>query len=328
MALGGKPGVIWKGYELRRVLQAPDEMPRADFLNVWAKVADYVNLKSFQWGMFPGYKYLPGMDKLQRDLPLLRECIRAGRQPVCPVEHAGDETLWMGRYGAGAGTYLAIGNPTAEPVAADPTVHGEALGDVDCVFVNAKEPAAPVAQAVAHRMTKLSVECPMRRETVLRSVPGVRCEESLECVALMEEDLDRIVTRVGVSSPAAEEAVPAIPELRGFDVASVTLDGEACGDRTSLKRGENVVEVTYRSRHFGFGREALDEFEFLTDEGEMAFAVVAAEPDERAYRRVRERFEHMVPFLPVYGMAGRHLTARKLYGLTMTEALAEEGQTW
>ena len=57
--------------------------------------------------------------------------------------------------------------------------------------------------------------------------------------------------------------------------------------------------------------------------------------EQEAIRRTEEllaaldrRFEHIVPFLPVYGMAGHHLTARGLHGLTMTEALAQEGQTW
>lgn len=406
MALGGKPGVIWKGYELRNVLQDPDGMPRADFLNVWAKLADYVNLKSFQWGMFPGYNYLPGMDKLQRDLPLLRECIRAGWQPVCPVDVAGDAELWMGRYGSGAGTHLALGNPTDDPIDANLTVHSEPLGDVDCVFVSAKYPGTPVTHSLADGTTKLSVACPMRRETVLQSVLGVRAEEPLECVASMEEDLDEIVTRVTITAAALTDVTLSIPERRGFEVAEVTLNGRPCRETGSLNPGENVLEITYQSGHFDFAQAALNEFPFLTEDDRPAFAIVSPEPDERAHARVSERFDryfqyyvenalgidepvsvpvssevpeagarvvlnigagvegngwslegdaltlnapdereairrteelldamdnrfdYIVPFLPVYGMASRHLQARELFGLTMTEALAQEGQVW
>jgi len=398
--------VIWKGYELRDVLQDTDGMPRADFLNVWAKLADYVNMKSFQWGMFPGYNYLPGMDKLQADFPLLRECVRAGWQPVCPVERAGDEPLWMGRYGTGAQTMLAIGNPGDVPVAADLTVFNEPLGDVDCVFVDAKSPAAPLAQTVSARETRLTLDCPLRRESVLRSVLGVRCDAPLECVAWVEEGLNRVVTRVELTAANAVDAQFMMPERRGFDVAGVTLNGAACRTNGRLRAGENALEVTYASRHFGFDQAALDAFPFLTDEGEMAFALVTAKPEERVSRRVAgdldryfryyarhalgveepaalvvttgrpaagpaivlrigdgaagngwsldgstltlnapneqeairrtaellaaldRRYAYTMPFLPVYGMAGRHLTARRLYGLTMTEALAQEGQTW
>lgn len=406
MALGGKPGVIWKGYELRDVLQDTDGMPRADFLDVWAKMADYVTLKSFEWGMFPGYNYIPGMDKLQRAFPLLREAMRAGWQPVCPVEHAGDETLWMGRYGAGAGTHIAIGNPAEEPVAGELTVHNEPLGDVDCVFVSAKHPGESLAQSLEGRTTRLSLDLPLRRVTMLRSVLGISADEPVECEASMEEDLDRIVTRVNVTAAEATEVRLAVPERRGFEVQSVTLNGALCDGATTLRGGENVIEVTYVSQHFDFDRAALDAFDFLTDDGEMAFAIVAPHPDERAERRIighfdryfryyaehevsneetapvtvtqqhpvdgpaivlrigdasegnewslangtlvldapneqeamsrtdellaalDERFEHIVPFLPVYGMASRHLQARELYGLTMTEALSQEGQTW
>ena len=406
MSMGGKPRVIWKGYELRDVLQDTDGMPRADFLNVWAKLADYVTLKSFEWGMFPGYNYLPGMDKLQAEMPLLRECVRTGWQPVCPVERAGDEPLWLSRYGAGAQTLIAIGNPGDEPVAADLTVHNEPLGDEDCIFVDAKSPATPLAQGVDARETRLTLDCPWRRESVLRSVLGVRCDEALECVASAEEGLDRIVTRVEVTAPKAAQARLTVPERRGFEVASVRLNGTACRELGSLHVGENVLEVTYASQHFGFDQAALDAFEFLTDEGEMAFTLVAPEPDERVSKRVAghvdryfryyaqhalsveepaalrvvserpatgaalvlrignsaagngwsledgalvlnapdeqqamrrteellaaldRRFEHIVTFQPVYGMASRHLQARELFGLTMTEALAQEGQTW
>lgn len=406
MALGAKPGVIWKGYDLRKVLQDTDGMPRGDFLNVWAKLADYVTLKSFEWGMFPGYNYIPGMDKLQQDFPLLRECIRAGWQPVCPVEHAGDEDLWMGRYGSGAGTVIAMGNPADDAVDADLTVHNDILSDGNCVFVDAKNPTESLAQTVADRKTRLSVECPMRRQTVLRSVLGVQCDKPLECAASVEEDLDRIVVRVTLTAEDAVDARLGVPERRGFEVSEMTLNGAPWEHRGQLQAGENVFEATYLSRHFGFDRGALDGFRFLTDDGEMAFTVVAREPEMRAYDRVighfdryfryyaehalgveepaevrvvaerpaegpaivlrigevaegngwslegetlvldapdeqeamrrtlemlralDGRFEYIVPFLPVYGMAGRHLQARELYGLTMSEALAQEGQTW
>ncbi len=401
MALGGKPGVIWKGYELRAVLQDPDGMPRGDFLNVWAKLADYVNLKSFQWGMFPGYNYIPGMDKMQADFPLLRECIRAGWQPVCPVEQSGGPDLWMGRYGSGAGTWLAIGNPHDDPVSTDLTVQSQWLGEADCVFIDAKSPESEMAQQIAEHATELSLECPMRRETVLRSVLAVRSEAPLACVASAQEDLDRVTVRVEMNAPNQARARLEIPQRRDFEVATVTLNGRPCDEGAYLQRGENALEITYTSRHFGFDQAALNDFPFLTDEGEMAFAIVAPDPEQRAQRRIighfdryfryyaaheldREevapievtqepaegpqivlgigeaaqgngwslqgdtltlnapdeqeamrrvgeldrRFTHVVPFLPVYGMAQQHLTARELNGLTMTEALAQEGQTW
>ena len=405
MAMGGKPRVIWKGYELRDVLQDPDGMPRADFLNVWAKMADYVTLKSFQWGMLPGYNYLPGMDKLQRDFPLLRECIRAGWQPVCPVEYSGDDKLWMARYGSGADTRIAIGNPADEAVRADLAVLNEALGERECVFVNVKSPLEPLAQSIEGGVTRLSVECPQRRQTVLRSVLAIRCNEPLQCAASVQEDLDRLTARIAVTVANGAAAIIEVPERRGFDVAGVALNGADCAERITLRSGENVLEITYVSQHFGFDSAALDGFRFLTDEGEMAFTIVAPDPEERVQRRIighfdryfryyaqyeldREeiaevvvaqqpvagpqivlsigagaqgngwtldgetlvlnapdeqeamrrtdellaaldaRFEHIVPFRPMYGMAGQHLTARDLHGLTMTVARAQEGQTW
>ncbi len=409
MALGGKPGVIWKGWEINALVQDVDALSRADYLRVLANLADHVHLKSFQWGMFPGYNYLPGMDEMQRDMPLLRELVRAGWQALCPVTTTpGGTVLWNGRYGRGAGTYLALCNPNEEAVTAQVTVDNEPLGRADCVFVDRRNPSEPLAQTIAGRRTRLAIDLPRREPTVLRSVLALRCDQALECVASVAKDLDHVTTTVRVTAPEAGAASLEVPARRGFAVEGVAVNGAPIADvaAVALRAGENAIEITYRSEHFALTQARLETFGWLTEAGEMGFVVVAAKPERRDYRRVigrldryfryyarheldheaapliveteaagtgaehrvelhigdgtkgngwssaddgrtlvlaapdeREairrteellaaldrRFEHTVPFLPVYGITAQTLARRELDGKTMTEALAEEG---
>ena len=197
------------------------------------------------------------MDKPSATSRLLRQCIRAGWQPVCPVEQQGGETLWMGRYGGGADTWIAVGNPEERTAVADLTMHNDLLSDGDCVFVDAKNQARPLAQTVGGRRTRLSLECPLRRATVLRSVLGVQCDRPLECAAAVEEDLDRIVTRVTLTAAQATDARLSVPGRRGFEVTGMTLNGDPWEHRGSLRAGRNVFEATHVSLHFTFDRAAL-----------------------------------------------------------------------
>jgi len=409
MALGGKPGVIWKGWEINSLVQDVDAMSRADYLRVLRNLADHVHLKSFEWGMFPGYNYLPGMDRMQRDMPLLRELVRSGWQALCPVTAAPEGVvLWNGRYGDGAGTYLALCNPNEGALAAQVNVDNGPLGEADCVFVDRRDQAEPLAQTVADRQTRLSLDLPRHEPTVLRSVLAVRSEQPLECAAWVAEDLDRVTATVRITAPQACAVALEVPECRGFAVAGVTVNGTPCGNLSAvaLRAGENVVEAAYHSEHFALTQAQLEGFGWLTDEGEIGFAVVAAEPERRDCRRVvgrlaryfryyaqhefgheaeplvvvtgaaqadaehrvevhigdgtegngwsladdgrtlvlvapdeqeairradellaalDRRFEHTVPFLPVYGVTAQTLADRGMAGKTMAAALAEEG---
>lgn len=293
MSLGSKPGVIWKGYDFKELINDVASLHRADFLKVYSKLADYVTLKSFAWGLFPGYNYLPGIDKLQRELPLLVELVKDGWQPLCPVETSGEAVLWTGRYGTGPGTSVVVANPNDEMVSCQVTVHNEDLGDTDCVFIDRHAPAGGLAQSVADRGTVIPKVCPRRRPTAIRSVLGVRSPAPLRALARAAEDLDRVVVTVTLSAPEAVTARLVAPARRGYDLAGLTVNGTAPKDptKTPLRRGDNEVRIEYRSLTMPFTRRQLDAFPFLSDEGRMTFQVVCPDPDRRDYRRVWERFD-------------------------------------
>lgn len=289
MALGSKPGVIWKGYDLTGMVQDPAGLSRADFLQVFAKVADYVYLKSFQWGMFPGFNYLPGLDKMAADMPLLRELVGAGWQAICPVEIGpADLTLWTGRYGRGAGTYLALANPNEDAATVQVAVHNDVLGQSDCVFIDRARPSEPLAQTIAERRTRLSVDCPKRRPTVLQSVLALRGDQPLQCAASVAADLDLVTTTVRVTAPAATTAVLELAERPGFTVRTLTLNEAPVPTRApvDLRAGENVIEIVHLSRHFALSQEQLEGFGWLSEAGAMTFTAVAPAPERRDYRRV------------------------------------------
>ena len=184
-------------------------------------------------------------------------------------------------------------NPNEEPIAAQVTVDNAPLGEADCVFVDRRHPGEPLAQTIGDRETRLSIDLPRREPTVLRSVLGVRCAQPLECAASAAEDLDRMTTTARITAPEAGTLSLEVPERRGFAIASIAVNSVPAGDAAAvgLRAGENVIEIAYRSEHFALTREQLEGFGWLSDEGEMDFAVVAPEPERRDYRRVIGRLD-------------------------------------
>jgi len=280
MALGGKPGVIWKGYDLHQILPDWEQLSRRDFLMMLSKMADYVYLKSFQQGMYPNINYLVGMDKWQVEMPLLVELVKSGWHPLTPMTVDTEEVLWNGRYGQGAGTSLVVGNPNEEDV-------------------RAKDPGGEVAQSVTRATTELNVTAPRRRATVLRAVLGIKAKQSLDVTARMSEGIDRRTVSVQMTAAEAELVGLEIGAWSGFVVESVQVNGQAlAGDAriAELRAGANTVTIAYAASYVQFTQAELDAFAFLTPESEMNFGVVAPEPDRRDYRRVAERLDRYFKF--------------------------------
>ncbi len=312
MALGGKPGVIWKGYDLHKLLPDWEELSRRDFLMMLSKMADYVYLKSFGQGTYPNINYEVGMDKWQAEMPLLVELVKSGWHPLTPMTLDADAELWTGRYGQGATTSLALANPNEEDVRAGVRVDNRYLGGSGYIFVDRKDPEGELAQTVTRATTELSVSAPRRQATVLRAVLGIKTKQSLAVTARMNEGIDRRAVSAQVTAPEAELAGLELGSWPGFAVESVQVNGQALagGARIAqLQAGANTITVGYAASYVQMTQADLDAFAFLTPESEMNFSVVAPEPQRRDYRRVAERLDRYFKF---YALNAREVEAADL----------------
>ena len=228
MSMGTKPGVTWKGWDIPDILPNWEKMSRHDFVKAFWVITDYTILKCFQWGTYPTYANLAGVDKFQERMPLLVELVRSGWQPLAPVRVSVPDKVhaWTSRYGEGAGNSIAIGSPNEAPAAARVEVDNRLLGPLDSVYVDRRAPRRPLAQRLAGRITRLEATLPRRDVLVWRSVLGVRAEADLRATAHMEEALDRMDVTVELTTPRAVTAALAAPAVPGFGPAALSLNGK------------------------------------------------------------------------------------------------------
>ena len=292
--------LLCKGCACASILPQWERLPRQEFIRSLWGITDYTILKCFQWGLFPTYSNLVGVDKFQAAMPLLAELVRTGWQPLVPVRVSlpGKEIVWTSRYGTGAGNAIVLASPNEAPVAAQVTVANALLGPSDCVYADWRDPSRPVTQQLSHRETRLRQTLPRRDLVVLRSVLGVRAAADLTAVARLERDLDQITATIELTAPAATKAEFELPVLRGWQASEVTVAGKAVqtGKPVKLGAGATTVTVRYRSETFGFSQAALDGFGFLGSDGKVGFCVVAPEPQRRDYQRLSRRFQQYFRF--------------------------------
>ena len=294
MALGSKPAVMWKGWDLPSLLPDLATMERREFLEQFSRIADYVRLKSFQWGIFPTYPYLVGIESMQRDMPLLVELVGDGWQPLAPavVKTCDNHELWLSRYGTGPQSTLVIGSPHEQDLDAEVTCMALPGCTGALAYVNWRDPATALAQRMAGG-TNMQLVLPAREATVLRPVLSILGSASLECTARVDRQLSAATVTVNltVSEPAAVTLQPS--SLPGYHAFTAVLNGEKLpsSGAVTLRAGENVVQVIHNSAVFRLSQAELNGFPFTDGAGEINFAFVVAEPEGRVARRIVRRVQ-------------------------------------
>ncbi|MFQ6097422.1 MAG: hypothetical protein ACE5O2_06790, partial [Armatimonadota bacterium] len=162
--LGQKTMVWWEDFLLERVV-AWERMTPDQIRDAYRGLADYVILASLRLGSIPTPRMSLGVPKIARWLPVIVELTRAGWRAVTAVRT--DERIWAARYGDGAGTFIALCNPTAEAVKAEVVVDNRWLGDRDYRFVTYA--GEPLDCAIAQRRTSFRVSIAPRDALVLKT---------------------------------------------------------------------------------------------------------------------------------------------------------------
>ncbi|NLX97121.1 MAG: hypothetical protein GXY83_13185 [Rhodopirellula sp.] len=292
MALGGKPAVMWKGWNLRFLLPELETMSRREFVESFARIADYVRLKAFQWGIYPTYPYIVGVEPLQRDMPLLVELMSDGWQPLAPVDVKtdGSAELWIGRYGCGNRAAIVLCNPQER--ALDATVASAAEpGFVGSrAYVAWRDPAVPLVQQLS-ASTALKIRLPGREATILRPVLAVQSSRALNCHAALHRNLESADARIALTADSACEVILSPSGLPGYALSTATLNAAPLSPsgKARLKEGENTLSLHYVSRDFRMTAAELARFQFLDADGKIAFRLVSPQTDSRVARRMARR---------------------------------------
>lgn len=288
MSMGQKPGVCWQGWDIPNILPQWERMSRHDFIKAFWGVTDYTRLKCFQWGIFPTYSNLIGVDRFQQDMPLLVELVKQGWHPLAPVQVKTPQKayVWPSRYGSGPSNTLVIGSPNEAPVPdAAITVDNRLLGTGNSLY--ATRLGQPLDQRVQGRQTLLTATLPRRDLLMLRSALAL----NVDCAATVREtrtpyEID-ITAEVTPAHPGTARLEPAI--IPQFELQKTELNGEPASPSVSLRAGKNVVHLVYRSKRFHLVSGSLADFPFLSPDNRINFVCVAPEPQRRDYARVIRR---------------------------------------
>ncbi len=297
MSMGQKPGVIWQGYDIPNILPNWTKLERREFLRAFSGVADYVRLKCFQWGIYPTWSNLAGVDTLQAELPLLDELIRAGWHPLAPVSVTAPAKsyAWPSRYGAD-GQYLVVGSPNEAPVAATVTIDNDLLGPGDHLYASRRDDAT-LPQQVTDRRTVIDVTLPRRGNLVLQSLLAVSGYRG-PVTARIQRDLPEVIATAELQpgQPTTVRLHPAA--LAGATLAQLTVDDQPvqAGQPLTLPAGAHRVAARYRVAAFALTGRQLAEFAFVDAAGQPRFAIVSAHAERRAEARVVSRLRGYFSF--------------------------------
>lgn len=130
LLMGTKPLSWWDGFHPQNILRWENMTPDQIQDGIRA-IAAYIRLSSLRYGAFPPTQQSHGVKSLLTLMPILKELLGEGWQPV-PA--ARGENLWIARYGKGPRSFIAVGNPKKSAEESDLTLEPACLSPGTLLF--------------------------------------------------------------------------------------------------------------------------------------------------------------------------------------------------
>ena len=284
LLLGHKP-MSWWSPPLPEKILAWETMAPEEIREGVRGIYDFIRLSSLRWGAFPMNMQVWGARDVVELMPVLRELLTEGWQ--ADPGFTADEGLWTARYGTGVRSFLVVGNPTREAVAAAVRPYQEPADTLFCGYDGSE--GSVRRDDRGHAVVALSLapheHAILRAAVRISPAPEVSGSASMVLDGLSEGSLEASWT----GGPAAEGtilarvphgATPAHFVLNGEERPFEALDGAvrwdgAIPEECSLQltwRPAVVVEAT---------REQIIDFPFVEGDQPRATVMLPPAPDDR-----------------------------------------------
>lgn len=320
--LGRKPMVWWDGYDFPELVQY-ERMTPEQMADAYASLSDFVMLECFRVAYYPTVDFTRGVATAVAALPVLKDCLDAGWQPVPAATAPG--TGFVTRYGKGLSTRLAIGNETLAELRPTVTVEStwlrtpallsvrattpEVLNPVpgDGAFIFASVDGRPTRNLLQGKTTRVEgLSLAPRKVAVLRAVACLNPAPSgLAVTATLQRSGLAMTVALSLEKPVAAKTwlgLPGLPEAS----AGVTLDGKVLPSALPLGATKIALQLQPgkgRSVVLGLGslRYRLSEtdllgFPFVSADGKQTATIVlrptATEAERQAAARLVEYFRY------------------------------------
>ncbi len=317
---GRKMMVWWHSYEPKYFKWIPwDELDEGQTLDAFRRLRDDLLIHSMYCGALPNARFLSGVPKLIRAVPLITEISALGWEPVIAARGLSSPNLLVSRYGSGLGMCYGLANQGYEPLDGTLEVDLERVGDTDLAFMDitdgggSGETEFAEGKAHAHMLVPVSPR-DVRAVRAVLSLPAGTAEKVVSSRGGWE-----VAALAGVAPGSTVSPVSAayLPGCLTFDITcprpaqvelAAWLPPEAVGARMSLGNGglpadaregsisttislasgENRVVVSWQPRIL-LRRGAMLDFPFVAD-GKPNCQIVATEAGHGPAKRIMHFF--------------------------------------
>lgn len=239
--LSGRKPMTWhtSHAEVAGALQ-PGRLPPEDVYRGIRGVLDFVLLQSLWLGALPSAGDIRGIPHLNRRMPMLKELVRAGWEPVPAV--SAHPSLLASRYGTREHGFVVLSNPTSERVMGLAAVQTCYLGSI--AYLLSRYDGTPLQCDSDKEHIRFAYDIAPRDALVCRTILSVRGADAVSGTVQFDPQPDRVGELVAAFRASASDPVTVTVGLpRGASPVNATWNETAC----TLSRaadGRDVWQVT------------------------------------------------------------------------------------
>ncbi len=289
-----------------------DEYTSAQKLDALRRIRDDLLIHSMHYGALPNGRYLVGLPKLIKAVPMLTEMFDLGWDPLIAAEPL-ESDLLVSRYGSGLGMAYGLGNQSYDTIEDQLVVDLPRVSDEDLVYMDYN--GAPSATTFADNQARVAVKVKPRNVAAVRAVlelprgvgreigayPSGRSRGPSDYMASLPAEFQKH-TNCGISfhvicaKPGPSRVRLWCPpdtwqqeiSLNGETVA-YTRDGDALVANVDLKEGKNSLSLFWEPKIIARETALLNRYDFVAD-GRANCSIVAPESARSSAMRVQHFF--------------------------------------
>ena len=288
--IGPRPGSVHKhGYLYPNLVPAWRQQTKAQMMETLGKLADYVLLNQFKYGLNNTHTVMWGVPKIVYAQPECHELQRAGWQIEVPVKLS-DKLYcpYLSCYGRDENTFLFFGNSSEEDSAGTITVDSRSLaGNRPHIqlFVRKMRSGAQTVNTVARGSVTLDLDLPSRTPVLFETVCSMLTPPArFKAAVSTAKSLDVHFCEIKLTAPEAFSTALAVRNIHDFKLESIIADGkkvkvfpEGQHNRTGVIKlqKDSVIKIVYRSKYFKLTDREMDLFQFTDKKGKTVFKIFA-----------------------------------------------------
>ena len=312
--IGPRPGCMHgHGFAFEDMVPGWRTRTKEEFLDIMAKMSDYIILNQFKWGLTNSYVTFFGCPQQVYVQPEALELARSGWQAEVPITLSqGLYAPYLSRYGNGAYAFFYLGNSGPAESSGKVTIDGRILcgnRQEAYLYVEKRRDHAQNVNMLENQQCTLAVALPSRTPFLLETVCGFVTAPAEKLVArtASQKTLSRQKFTVVLERTAKFTSVLQARRIHGFRLAKATLDGQtvampATGEWLHTSQSPlsfhdgSRLELEYESLDYAASSSELAQFPYVDGQGKIAFSLRIPEGEKELRAQAALRFGEYFTF--------------------------------